>query len=159
MTMARKGSLALAVPIMLLLTSCGERDGSGSSDTAAVAESDSLTVTWDGTDCVYEGPAEVRAGAVTVDLVNNGDDVTNLIVFKLDDGITAQDMIDEFGTEPRTSLSSPLGSTDMGKAAAPADPGETQQWERDLATGEYVLLCIRNRGQQWFGSGLTVVDG
>jgi len=55
---------------------------------------------------------EVTAGAVTVDLVNNGEDTTNLIVFNLDDGITVQDMMDEFVTEPRTSLSPPLGSTD-----------------------------------------------
>ena len=69
MTMPKTRSIALAVPIILALTSCGgSDDGAGSSDaTTDDAGSDSLTVTWDGTDCVYEGPAEVRAGAVAVD--------------------------------------------------------------------------------------------
>lgn len=160
----RKGLVALAIPIMLALTGCGESDSSGSSDTTTGAESDSPVLIWDGTDCIYDGPAEVTAGAVAVDFVNNGDTNMNTLVLKLDSA-TIQDVMDEYVTEPNASRTKPEGTTDMGKAYVPAAPGETQQWARDLATdtpvapGEYVLLCIDIKGLSWFGSGLTVVKG
>lgn len=155
--MPRKGLVALTVPIVLSLASCGESDGSDSSDATTDAGGDSLVLTWDGTDCVYEGPAEVTAGAVTVDYVNNDDGSANIWVIKLD-STTVQDVMDEFVPEPRTSASGLPGTSDMG-AGAPADPGETIQWEKNLAAGEYVLNCTRSRVGAWFGSGLTVVSG
>ena len=157
--MTKKTLIALAIPIILSLTSCGDSDdGAGSSDATTDAGSDALVVTWDETGCVYEGPAEVPAGAVAVDYVNNGDASSNLAVFMLD-GISVEDVMDDFATEPRTTRVT-AGYLDTG-GGAPADPGETLQWERNLAPGEYVMLCARSRPSfaAWFGSGLTVVEG
>jgi len=155
---AKKALIALAVPTVLALAGCGGSDGSDSSDTTTVdIDSDALVVAWDGTDCVYEGPAEVPAGSVAVDYVNNGGATSNLVVLKLD-GITVQEVMDQFVPEPRTTGLTGSGYSDMG-GDPPADPGETLQWERNLAPGEYVLLCTRSRVGGWFGSGLTVVEG
>ena len=163
MTMLRKGFVALAVPIILSLAGCGDDDDAGSSDAATDAGSNPLVVTWDEAGCVYEGPAEVTAGLVAVDLVNNGEDSANLYVMKLDEG-TVQDVMDAFVPEPRTtafsgSVSDAVRWSDMG-ALAPVDPGETLQWEKDLAPGEYVLICNRSRPiGQWFGGAFIVGEG
>ena len=145
-----------ALVLVLVLGACGDSDDTSSSDTTASTAGDGPQLTFDGSDCVYSGPEEVTAGVVTVDLVNSSDNIANLFVARIE-GVTFQDIMDAFDPEPRLRQSRLPGTFDMG-GVAPADPGETLQWEKDLGPGQYVLICFRNRGGGgWFGSGLTVV--
>lgn len=149
--------LAALVPLVLALGACGDNDDTTSSDTAASTSSDIPRLTFDGSGCVYEGPQEVTAGVVAVELVNDSDGSANVFVGRIDEGTTVQDVIDDAGTEPTSRMSPWL--TDMG-AQRPARAGETMRWESSLAAGEYFVTCTsRAGGWAAFGTGLTVVNG
>ena len=151
-----KTLLASVAPLLLTLGACGDDDDNGSSDTAAGAVDEVPQLTFDGEDCVYVGPDQVPAGQVTVELVNNSDRPANVFVARLDEGKTAQDVIDNMGTEPATG-SPPPWMSDMG-GQRPADAGETMRWESTLGAGEYVANCSARFGG-WYGTVLTVIDG
>jgi hypothetical protein len=152
-----KGFLVAAAPLLLMLGACGSDDTS-SSDTAASTAGDVRQLTFTGSDCVSEGPAEVTAGVVTVELVNDSDGGANMFVGLLEEGMTFQDFVDEAGSEPFTPSSvSGLTLFDMG-GFPPAGAGETLHWEKSLAAGEYITNC-NQAGNIWFGGGFTVVNG
>ena len=152
-----KGFLVAAAPLLLVLGACGESDDTSSSDTAASTAGDVAQLTFTGSDCVYEGPAEVTAGVVTFDYVNDSDGNANVFVGLLDEGRTVQDVVDEAGPEPARASSVPNWLSDMG-GVPPAQAGETIRWENGLAAGEYITNCTRS-GDIWFGGGFTVVNG
>ena len=146
--------------LLLVCAACGDDDDApNSSDTAASSGSEVPRLTFDGSDCAYDGPQEVPAGLVAVDVVNESDGFVNVFVGLLDDGRTVEEFAGEFETEPVRGLSfyGEYIAADMG-GQPPADAGETARWEATLAAGEYVMTCTERAGS-WFGSGLTVVDG
>jgi hypothetical protein len=149
--------MALA-PLLLVLGACGDSDDTSSSDTAASTESDIPRLTFDGSACVYAGPEEVTAGVVAIELVNDSDRTSNILVALVDEGTTVQDVIAEAGTEPTGQLTR-RGLSDMG-GQNPADAGETMRWEAGLAAGEYLVTCTTRAGVWFaFGTELTVVNG
>lgn len=151
-----KRALILVAPL-LLLGACGGSDDASSSDTGASTVSDIPQLTFDGSTCVYEGPVEVTAGAVVVEFVNDSDGTANVGVLLLDEGETVQNVVDEAGPGSFTVSDMSVGVSDMG-GQNPAGAGETMRWESGLAAGEYVVTCTQ-RGNNWFGSGFTVVNG
>ena len=151
-----KSLLACVAPLLLVLGACGDDDDTTSGGTVAESADEVPQLTFDGSDCVYEGPEEVAAGVVTVNLVNDSDGTANVVVGLLDEGKTVQDGIDNMGTEPATGAAPPWITVMEGQN--PAKAGETMQWEASLAAGQYVTLCDTRAGV-WFGAGLTVVDG
>jgi hypothetical protein len=150
--------LVALAPFVLVLAACGDSDDTSSSDTAASTVTDIPRLTFDGSTCVYEGPEEVTAGVVVVELVNDSDGTANVFVGLLSEGKTVQDVIDALGPEPSRG---PVGVTpwisDMG-GQNPAKAGETMRWDAGLAAGDYVVNCNR-RGNVWHGGGFTVVNG
>ena len=152
-----KTLLASVAPLLLVLGACGDDDDTTSGDTAASSTDEVPQLTFDGSDCVFEGPEEVTAGVVEVELVNDSDGSTNVFVGLLHEGKTAQDYLDYVSPEPYPGSPLTPWVSDMG-AAAPAKAGETMRWDAPLTAGEYVTACTENSGI-WFGSGLTVVDG
>ena len=159
--MSGKKLLALMAALMLIMAACGDDDDDASStDTSVSEEVDTPQLTFDGTDCTYAGPAEVTDGVVVVELVNTSDDGANVAVVKLDEGYTVDD-VDEWFDDPTTAAGGGAPwLSDAGGVGAPADPGETIAWERNLDAGEYVLMCTQSRVfVPWVGSGLTVVEG
>jgi hypothetical protein len=149
-------SLVAVAPLLLMLGACGDSDETSSSDTAT-STSEVRQLTFTGSDCVYEGPAQLTAGVVTVELVNDSDGLANVFVGRLDEGKTVQDLMDAFGPEPRTGPLEPFVS-DMG-GQSPANAGETIRWESSLTAGVYITSCVRSNTGGWFGGGFTVVDG
>ena len=148
--------LTSVVPLLLMLGACGDSDETSSSDTAA-STSEVRQLTFTGSDCLYEGPEEVTAGVVAVELVNDSDGLVNVFVGRLDEGKTVQDLMDVFGPEPRTGALEPFVSDTGGQS--PAKAGETIRWESSLEAGVYVTSCVRSNTGAWFGGGFTVVDG
>lgn len=145
------------VPLVLVLGACGGSDDTSSSDTVAGAASDIPRLTFDGSACVYEGPQEVTAGVVAVELVNDSDGRANVVVVRLGEGKTVQDVIDHFGTEPPQP--GPAWIFDMGGQRG-ATAGETMRWASGLAAGQYFVVCHPWPGRVlWaLGTGLTVVN-
>ena len=155
----RKTLLVSLTSLLVLVAACGDDDdATSSSDTVASSDGDVLRLTFDGTDCVYDGPEQVAAGVVEIDLVNESDGFANVFVGLLEEGATAEEFAGEFDTEPMNSWGpfSKYIAADMG-GKPPADAGETARWEGNLAAGEYVMTC-RERAGSWWGSALTVVD-
>lgn len=153
---ARNALLASLAPLLMLLGACSDDDDTGPSDTAANSVSEIPQLTFDGSDCVSEGPEDVTAGVVAVEFVNESDGNANVSVLLLDEGKTVQDYIDQFSSEQTSSFLPPWAS-DMG-GKPPAEAGEAITWEASLAAGEYVAIC-GSRENTGFGFGLTVVDG
>ena len=170
--MSGKKLLAVMAALMLIMAACGDDDDASSTATTVSDEVDTPQLTWGGTDsdlvgkeaddlpgdCTYAGPAEVTEGVVVVEFVNTSDDNAGLVVFKIDEGYTADDVA-EYWADPSVAAFPPWANTDMGSGGvAGAEAGETIAWEAVLDAGEYALLCgqRRVRAQPWFGSGLTV---
>lgn len=143
--------------LLLMLGACSDSDDTSSSDTAVSSVSEIPQLTFDGSDCVHEGPADVTAGVVAVEFVNDSDGLANIQVMLLDEGKTTHDYIDQFSPDQASSHFPPFAS-DMG-GQPPAEAGETTTWEASLAAGQYIALCGTSRNPPAFGFGLTVVDG
>jgi hypothetical protein len=153
--MKRTPWLAAALAV-LVLGACGD-DGDGESVETDVAPGDDVPhLTFDGSSCVFDGPSEVAAGEVAVELTNTSGGYANVIVVRLDEGKTGQDLGDLIGPGEAQG-SPPSWAHDMG-GQPPAASGETMRWEANLAAGEYAALCNQSRGATYFGTGLTVVD-
>jgi len=142
------------------MAACGDDDDASSTDTSVSEQGDTPQLTFDGTDCTYAGPAEVTDGVVVVELVNTSDANANVLVTKLDEGYTVDDVA-EYIVDPVAIAVAPSWLSDMGSGGAVrAEPGETIAWEGNLDAGEYVLMCTQSSvSLPWVGSGLTVVEG
>ena len=135
---------------VLLLTAC---EGSNRPVENAV-----LRLTFDGENCVYEGPTLIKAGHVTFHFINNsgGTAATDFVRHIGDE--TIQDVIEYIGDEPSTVTRPPWAQT-LGVNQRQIPAGESFSWERELEPGIHHMVCIRvvNRAV-WFGTGLTVEE-
>jgi hypothetical protein len=145
---------ALLVVLGLLLAACGSSDEG--------AEEGPLRLVFDGESCNYEGPTELKAGPVTIDLVNESEATFIKMNLTRHTGEeTIQDAIDYIGPEPSTRTA-PLWVENMGTwsgdYAAWAD--KPARWEGDLEAGTYHLVCAVTVPvfSVWFGTGLIVED-
>ena len=102
----------------------------------------SLTVTFDGDTCVYDGPTELPPGEVTVTLINDSNKTSYAEMAKLQDGVTFEDVTAFHspepyeGARPEEDLVEPL-EFDQAHAYA-GDDGSTSGV---VTVGEYVLVC------------------
>jgi hypothetical protein len=126
--------------------------------TVAPPEATELRLTFDGGGCTYEGPTELQPGPVRLFYVNESDELSQMFFSRLDEGYTAQDVIDQLGPQP-SSQEAPS----WVKAMIPREgsaPGRTLSWRLDLEPGVYTMVCARIQPPEgyegWFGAGLTV---
>jgi hypothetical protein len=149
---------AAVTAVALLVSGCssGEDDtaedpvetsSTVAAETSAAEESVegvSLTVTFDGDTCMYDGPTELPPGEVTVTLINDSNKTTDAEMAKLQDGVTYEDVTAFHspepyeGARPEEDLVEPL---EFDQAHAwPGDDGSTTGV---VTTGEYVLVCLQ----------------
>jgi hypothetical protein len=117
---------------------------------------DTLLLTFDGDSCTYEGPTVLTAGPVELVFLNKGEGPAAVNMVSIDEGYTIQDVIDDLGPEPSTSVQPSWRRAlvpDRGTA-----PGESHRWEGDLEAGLYAMVCLVPTSplSVWFGTGLTV---
>ncbi len=115
----------------------------GTSSAEESVEGASLTVTFDGDTCVYDGPTELPPGEVTVTLINDSNKTSYVEMAKLQDGVTFEDVTAHTSPEPfegarSEDLYEPL-EFDQAQAYA-GDDGSTSG---TVTTGEYVLVCLQ----------------
>ncbi|WP_062206003.1 hypothetical protein [Demequina salsinemoris] len=148
--------LPLVALVAAALAGCGPGDGISAED-YTIDGVVQLDVTFDGADCVYDGPAELPAGPAHLTFHNDGDayGATNLV--GLDEGYTIQDVIDDIGPEPGRSHH-PEWTFEKG-TYYPTAPGAVYEWDGKLEPGLYAIACTYSEPLQvWFGAGLTVTD-
>ena len=103
-------ALALSALLFFLLIGCGQR-----------AEDQGIELIYNGESCEYRGPESVIAGERVITLNNQTEGNVDLLVEKLEEGKTWQDMLDWLG-EP--------GSPMQGTAAADSRPSWFQPAEK-----------------------------
>lgn len=100
-------------------------------------------VTFTATDYAYTGPTEIPEGAVTLRLVNQGQELHHAVLARLHDGTTLDDVMHFYmerrATDPllqeHPSFVTFLGGPGVGV------PGSTLDATAVLEPGEYVLIC------------------
>jgi uncharacterized cupredoxin-like copper-binding protein len=88
-------------------------------------------------DFAFQGPDEVPAGLVTVQLQNRGTNLHHMAIMRLDEGKTLQDLFAAF----QAGGAPPAWAHDMGGPNAP-DPGSDANATLMLEPGSYALLCF-----------------
>lgn len=123
-----------AVGILILAAAC-----SGSSDPGA---------TFDGQDCVYDGPDKVDAGTIEVTFENTSGEFVALAFLELpSDPQRAADEIALVGTDgPIPEEPDPGGAQPVGFVMA--EPGEEVTQEAALPSGSYVIDCATFDGER-----------
>ena len=116
-----------------------------------------ITLTFDGKSCVYDGPASIKEGEVTVTLENKSEYELSLWAFKIEDGKTWQEVLDYIGP-PGSPVEPPDWSDSMLARDVPDKPNATLY---TLKVGLYAICCctceeiLGPRGV-WPGASLEV---
>lgn len=90
------------------------------------------------TDHAFEVPAQVEAGLVSINLINEGQEPHHAQLFRLNDGVTQEQFQDALQQSPDAAF----GLITMTGGAGVVDPGLSQQVIVELTPGQYVLVCF-----------------
>ena len=126
-------------------------------DGTDVADSDSrvLQLTFDGEQCIYEGPSVLSEGEVEVVFHNESSEESFFDFGRLDEGRTTQELIDYFAEDPsRDAPPWDVGVWVQGRTPANSSSIPVM---RTVAPGPHHLLCGPASPQfVYFGGELTV---
>ena len=115
-----------------------------------------LELSFDGENCMYDGPSEINPGDATFSFINNSQSIAAANMIVLDEGKTIQDVIDYSGPEPSVKHA-PVWSSDVPYIWEEIDPGEIHTWQGRLWPGLHVLVCVRIEPfGVWIGEGVLV---
>ncbi|MGA7688447.1 MAG: hypothetical protein WCA29_04365 [Jiangellales bacterium] len=137
----RRRWLAPSAACLLVLAGCSSGDDDASDNAEATTSEASLTVTWDGDACAYDGPTEFAPGAVTVEFVNNSDVEADMSMVLLDEDATFADFVEYHQPEPHLSGLPDFVTPDILTGFAEA--GGVDTISTDLGEGAYALLCLQ----------------
>ena len=135
---------------LLLLAACGSGE---------VADSDSRVVqlTFDGEQCIYEGPSVLSAGEGQVEVVfhNESSEASFFWFGRLDEGRTTQEMIDLIAEDP--SATAPSWTVDVWTQERMLANSSNGPVMRTVAPGLHNLACGPELPPHvYFGGELTV---
>lgn len=136
---------ALCILVVMMLSLGGCKSGEMDQD---------IILTYDGEVCKYDGPSVATEGERVMTLKNTTEHDSNLIVVKLDEGNTWQDMIDFIG-EPGSYVELLPGISTVMTSTVPGNP---EAKEYSLQEGLYAIFCLDNEGGVWPGSPLEVKE-
>jgi uncharacterized cupredoxin-like copper-binding protein len=91
----------------------------------------------------FDGPQSIPGGTTRIELVNDGEKQHDLLLFRLDEGKTLQDVIDDFQANAAAAVAAgpPEWITAYGGLAA-VKPGERRNYVVDLEPGNYGMLSL-----------------
>jgi len=120
--------LTALIALGLVLAGCGA--------TPAVAIIPQIVIK--ATDYAFDAPAQVNAGLISVRLENNGQELHQAQIARLQDGKTMADLQAALaqGEQAAIALLEFVGGPSV------LDPGKSQEVVLDLKAGNYVLLCF-----------------
>jgi hypothetical protein len=120
---------------MVMAAACGRAQAE--TDRAPVAAPPRV-VTVVARDFAFQAPDQIPAGLVTFQLQNRGTNLHHMVIIKLDEGKTLQDL---FAALQSGGGAEPAWAHDMGGANAP-DPGTDANATMILQPGTYALVCF-----------------
>ena len=134
--------------LALALAACGNDSGSSGSSDAGNPEGSTVVVElgeWDFVPSVES----VSAGVVTLEAVNRGGEVHELVLFKTD--LAPEDLpVDEEGSVDESGE-----GLELIDEVENVKPGESKSFTVDLAAGTYVMACnLIENGQRHFMNGM-----
>lgn len=133
------------VPALLFAGAATFVSTSNLRDARADASFDALVLTVHASEFAFALPKSIPAGLTTVRLVNDGKEIHQISILKLEQGKTMKDLAAAMKdpAAPPPTWMVPVGGPNA------AAPGETIEATLDLAPGDYVLLCfIPSPGEQ-----------
>jgi uncharacterized cupredoxin-like copper-binding protein len=110
----------------------------------AAASSQAITgvsipeITIKAADFSFDAPAQIEAGLVKINLVNNGQAPHHAQIIRLNDGVTLEQLQTALQEDPVAALSLAVAVGGPGVI----DPGLSGQVTLELSPGHYVLLCF-----------------
>lgn len=130
-------SAPAAVLLLAGLVSCkSQKPAQVATDTTPAAPAPTM-ITITATDYAFELPAQVPAGVVTIHLTNNGKEIHQAQVIRLEDGKTVGD----FGEAMKHPGPPPTWVKFLGGPNA-AGPGGSAEGSVVLEPGSYAVLCL-----------------
>ncbi|MDF3053842.1 MAG: hypothetical protein K0S19_1947, partial [Geminicoccaceae bacterium] len=134
--------LGAGLALMLALAGCNSDRPSPQSDAASTPAGEAAaaapaTVTVTAKDFAFEAPAQIPAGAVTLELKNQGTEVHQAMLVKLDQGKTAKDVV----AAMKQHGPPPAWMKWVGGPNAAA-PGGQVNATSVLEPGHYAYLCV-----------------
>ena len=119
-------------------------------------EGNCLELTFDGENCAYEGPPELKAGPVTLIFRNEGELPAKRHLNRLRGNATAKDFSDWIREDP-TRDDWPTWAENLDKDFA--WPGHSNIWEGDLQPGVHTMDCGTDKPRDlWYGGTFTIED-
>ena len=119
-------------------------------------EGNCLLLTFDGENCTYEGPPELKAGPVTLVFRNESELPTKRHLNRLIGDATAQDWSDFLGEDP-TRDDWPTWALNVARDWA--YPGQSHIWEGVLMPGIHTLSCGTDPPRDsWYGDTFRVEE-
>ncbi|HEX9872370.1 MAG TPA: CHRD domain-containing protein [Candidatus Tectomicrobia bacterium] len=91
----------------------------------------------------YEGPQSIPGGLTRIVLANRGEKPHDLLLFRLDDGKTLQDVVADFQAAAAAGIeATPPAWVKLYGGIAGVKPGERRSYVVDLAPGNYGMLSF-----------------
>ncbi|MGA7757646.1 MAG: hypothetical protein WBL31_02035 [Ilumatobacteraceae bacterium] len=144
-------ALVAALPL-LMLTACGSDES---------ADDGPLTLTFDGSSCVYEGPDTLSPGSAEFSFSNETEEIaTHAIVHITADDITLDDVQRLSETDPEWDGSPGSlgeGGAEIVSGGTTTMPDRSTESTVDLTAGPYYFVCMYNSLENFtYGGGITV---
>ena len=100
-----------------------------------------VTVTFDGATCAYDGPTELTPGVVLIEFVNDSEAGAETVVARLDEDATFEEFVEFHQPEPK--VTGPPDFVTLGVGGTGAEAGDTGSIRSVLENGEYGLVCLQ----------------
>jgi len=133
-----------SILIMLLLVGCGAPAATPASEPPPEPVVEVGDVAFDGTECTVSGSTELPLGRYSFVLKNLSEEDVRLLIFRLPDGKTFQDLLD-LQSEPGEWVSKPdwaIDAVETGVAWYKEDCGEVHSYML-INEGEYAVVIWR----------------
>ena len=115
-----------------------------------------IVVTFDGEQCLVDGPSSAPAGLVMFSFENQSDSTARVGIAKLDDGVTADEI---FAAMQPSSSEIPDGATVYSGSKSVLAGKTLGEYSIDMEPGEYTLSCVYVSSDEAFpGAGLTISE-
>lgn len=122
----------------------------------AAAAPPKIIVSFNGEQCLVDGPDSVPAGRVLFGFDNQSGSTARIGIAKLDDGLSTEDVL--ASVEPGSS-ELPSGATIYSGTKGVLAGKTLDEQGLDMETGEYILSCVYVSSEEAYpGAGLTISE-
>jgi hypothetical protein len=134
--------VSVAGIVLLMVGACAQQDSGSASGKAAAtaAPAAPAVVHFTAKDFAFEGPDTIASGMTTLVLHNDGPNLHNLVLLRLEGGKTLADLQAALAAMKGPGLP-PAWAVPSG-GVNPPDPGSDTEGTLDIAPGNYAVVCV-----------------